>query len=222
MEQSMKDTSLEKLLDHDTDDPIPPDHERRIREGLGSLLVPGAVPKPDVPPPPASTLAKWVTLGAVSVVAAGGGFVAGRATAPTPPPQQVIVAAPPTVSTPQFTASVVPPLPTESAPAVASSVAIHAPRPSATTSSDPFDREQSLLERARAALVRHDAAAAAQALDECEQAFPTSRHAEERDYLRIQVLHEMGNTDQMHVQARRFLAKYPTSLLRSRVEPLAN
>lgn len=217
----MKDP-LEKLLDHDTDDPIPPDHERRIREGLGSLLVPGPAPKADVPPPSgAAPLGKWLTIGAISVVAAGAGFVAGRTTAPQPPPTNVA----PSVSVPAPPACVAteqtPPPPTTSTPLVASSPP---PRPTASPvpSTDPFDREQSLLERARAALVRHDAAAAAQALDDCEQAFPASRHAEERDYLRIQVLREMGNTEQVRVHARRFLAKYPTSLLRSRVEPLAN
>jgi hypothetical protein len=51
--------------------------------------------------------------------------------------------------------------------------------------------------------------------------FPVSRHAEERDYLRIQLLRERGDTAATRERARAFLAKYPDSLLRSRVEPLA-
>lgn len=43
------------------------------------------------------------------------------------------------------------------------------------------------------------------------------RHAEERDYL----LRERGDTAAARERARAFLAKYPDSLLRMRVEPLA-
>lgn len=90
-----------------------------------------------------------------------------------------------------------------------------------TNAQDAFDKEQSLLERARSALVRHDAAAAERALDECEKQFPKSRHAEERDYLRIQVTREKGDLDKARALAKTFLTKYPQSLLRSRVEQLA-
>ena len=91
----------------------------------------------------------------------------------------------------------------------------------ASSSTDAFDREQSLLERARTALVRHDAAAAEQALDEADKQFPRPRHAEERDYLRIQTLRERGDSARARERAQAFLAKYPTSLLRARVEALA-
>lgn len=78
-----------------------------------------------------------------------------------------------------------------------------------------------MLERARSALVRHDAAAAEQALDECERQFHAApRHAEERDYLRIQALRERGDNARTRERARAFLTKYPTSLYRGRIEPL--
>jgi hypothetical protein len=116
------------------------------------------------------------------------------------------------------------PSPTASARTHASSTAstTAAPTPTASVApGDPFDREKSLLERARSALVRHDAQAADEALSAAERQFPRSRHEEERDYLRIQVLREQGDGDGARTRAKAFLAKYPESFLRSRVEPLA-
>ena len=238
---------VQSLLPHDEDVAVPADHERRIREGLGALL--GAMPTAPAPPPPAppppppsalgshagSALRTWVTTGVVAAVAAGGGFVAGRATAPrdpateavttgTPSPSQVI-SAQPNVSAPTAAGSASA-LASASANASASASGASAPAAPATTTGgapgDGFDREQSLLERARSALVRHDPSAAEKALDEHDHQFPRSRHAEERDYLRIQVLRERGG-DQARVRerAKAFLAKYPESMLRARVEPLA-
>ena len=206
-------------------------------------------PSPPPPGPSAigasSALAKWITIGAVAIGAGATGFVAGRATSPEPPPAERRQPTPATASstpTSDRTASAAPPtLPSASAPApantlalspevtgraanvAASSVGSAAASASAAGSNgvDAFDREQSLLERARAALVRHDGQAAARALDDCESQFPSSRHAEERDYLRIQVLRELGNDEQVRVHARAFLEKHPKSLLRGRVEPLA-
>jgi hypothetical protein len=80
--------------------------------------------------------------------------------------------------------------------------------------------EQSLLERARAALVRHDAQAAGQALDLYDQQFRRPRHAEERDYLRIQWARERGDQADVARRAKAFLGAYPESMLRPRVEKL--
>jgi len=194
-----------------------------------------------------SALSKWITIGAVAIGAGTTGFVAGRATSPDAPPAE---RRPPTSTTASSTptsdrtASAAPSTPpSASAPAPASTLALSpeisgraAGVPASSVGSaiasasasaagsngvDAFDREQSLLERARAALVRHDGQAAARALDDCESQFPSSRHAEERDYLRIQVLRELGNDEQVRVHARAFLEKHPKSLLRGRVEPLA-
>ena len=244
----MKDDPLEALLQHDVDDRVPPEHERRIREGLGALLAPPtAAPKADPPKvdppkidPPTSpplpdlgtpgALGKLITTGLLVLGGAGVGFVAGRASAP-PAPQAIAVnptSSVPTMATPAPAPSastateVSAPV---SAPAIPSTApsAPAAPHDAAPASSaaDAFDREQSLLERARTALVRHDAAAAEQALDEADRQFPRPRHAEERDYLRIQTLRERGDAARARDRAKAFLAKYPTSLLRARVEPLA-
>lgn len=225
----MKDDTdiVQKLLQHDVDVPVPPDHEQRIRAGLGHLLggptTPpsggGAPPPPATPP--ASPLGKWLaTTAIVAGAAAGGGFLAGRSTAPVnvaPAPTTTPVPAPsPTPSpTPCAQDTAPPPKPSASTP----------PKPTSSTSNtsaqDAFDKEQSLLERARSALVRHDVAAAEQALDECEKQFPKSRHAEERDYLRIQVTREKGDVDKTRALAKSFLTKYPQSILKTRVEQLA-
>lgn len=214
------------LLAHDEDVAVPADHERRIREGLGALLG-AARPAPSPAPSPSSSpaqhaLRKWMTTAAVAAAAAGGGFAAGRATAPEAPARPVVTTPAPPVTTaasePSASASVV--VPSASASASASAPSHATASPPAPTS-DAFDREQSLLERARSALVRHDADAAEKTLDEHERRFPQSRHAEERDYLRIQVLRERGDAVRVRERAQAFLAKYPDSLLRSRVEPLA-
>ena len=256
---------VEKLLQHDVDEALPPDHERRIREGLAAFLGPAAVPnvdppKPDPPNPgppnpgppkagptapspplpdvaPAAALGKLITAGLLVLGGAGAGFVAGRATAPTtvavdPTPRVPTTAAPAMASTkpaPDVPASVPSTAPTVSVPSTAPTVSVSSTATAATTaptfpaspSTDTFDREQSLLERARSALVRHDAAAAEQALDEHGRQFPRPRHAEERDYLRIQTLRERGDDARARERAQAFLAKYPTSLLRARVEALA-
>lgn len=224
----------QSLLAHDEDVAVPADHERRIREGLGAWLA-AAPPAPPAPSAPGartagkvaeSALRKWMTTGLVAVVAAGGGFVAGRATAPRGDAPPASSAAAPVVpsSTPTTSASPSASVePIASAPPASSSAPSSAAGSPATapTAGDAFDREQSLLERARSALVRHDADAAEKALNEHDRQFPRSRHAEERDYLRIQVLRDRGDTARMRERAKAFLATYPDSMLRARVEPLA-
>jgi hypothetical protein len=232
MERAMKDDTdlVQKLLAHDEDVPVPPDHEQRIRAGLAHLL--GGPPAPPSGggsgggggAPPASPLGKWLaTTAIVAGAAAGGGFLAGRATAPvaiapTPASSSApVVNAPPTPSPTPCAQDTTPP----PKPSVAPPVKPPSATSGGTSAQDAFDREQSLLERARTALVRHDVAAAEQALDECEKQFPKSRHAEERDYLRIQVTREKGDVDKTRALAKTFLAKYPQSLLKARVEQLA-
>jgi len=233
---------VESLLAHDEDVAVPPDHERRIREGLGTLLgtapaapaAPRKAPSDDGLGAPArasgvaqSALGKWITTGVVAVVAAGGGFAVGRVTAPDRgAPLEASMPAP-TASTAPTAATTMPStLPVEErpepapAPSASASVVVR-PAPPPASASDAFDREQSLLERARSALVRHDADAAEKALDEHDRRFPRSRYVEERDYLRIQVLRERGDAAAVRQRAKAFLAKYPDSMLRARVEPLA-
>jgi hypothetical protein len=225
MEALMNDEELVKsLLAHDDDVALPSDHERRIREGLGAFLsAAGPVAVSDPPVPRTVTrlaLRKWVTTTLVAALAAGGGFVAGRATAPQAPPIAAPSSAPVTVTLPLPSATPLPPS-SDVSSAPPSTTAPPAHRPSAPAASDAFDREQSLLERARSALVRHDADTAEKTLDEHARLFPRSHLAEERDYLRLQVLHERGDDTELRERAKSFILKYPESMFRSRVEKLA-
>ena len=238
---------VQSLLAHDEELEVPAEHERRIRQGLGALL--GAVPvapapappSPAAPSPPApppagvpgagSALRTWLTTGALAAVAAGGGFVVGRATAPPVVSPSVVTTSTSTSASapsPSLITSAEPIAtaatasgPASAAPSGAPSAPAIAAPPASVAAADAFDREQSLLERARSALVRHDANAAEKTLDEHDRQFPRSRHAEERDYLRIQVLRERGDDARVRERAKAFLAKYPESMLRARVEPLA-
>jgi hypothetical protein len=245
MEERMKDVKddfIKSLLEHDVDEPLPPEHEQKIREGLGALL---HAPAPSQPKPDGDgdggaltdaavkggKLASYAAAFAALVVGAGVGFAIGRGTAPSQP----------TVVAPSMTTSSTPVPPAvastnvvsdsrSSMPSTTAATTSTAPTstvavrtaPSTPPSGDAFDRERSLLDRARAALVRHDPAAAAQALDESERDFPKSQHVEERDYLRIQIARERGEAERVHALAKTFLTKYPQSLYRARVEPLAH
>ena len=231
---------VQSLLRHDEDVAVRPEHEQRIREGLAALLAAapatssGPTTSPSAPAhdgAPAelarSALRHWIATGVIAAAAAGGGFAAGRATAPLPavvtssPSSSVTMAPAPYASiSSQPTGSVAAAPPATSASAVTSASPVTS-SPLPPSQSDTFDREQSLLERARSALVHRDADAAQKALDEHAKQFPRSRHGEERDYLRIQVLRERGDADSLREAAAAFLAKYPDSLLRARVERLA-
>lgn len=233
----MKDDEILELLSSDTDDVVPPDHERRIRAGLATALGSAASPtseptQVDAPNVRAQALSQgtaasgW-TLGKVAamvvtgVVLATGGFVVGRVTAPrvaVPPAPSASASSAPLDLAPSasFTATEIPsmPAPSASGPRVG---------PSPERAVDPgFDREQSLLEQARVALLRRDAAAAEQALERCAREIKRPRHGEEADYLRILVARERGDAESVRARARAFLQKYPESLLRARVEPLAH
>jgi hypothetical protein len=229
----MKD-ELARLFEHETDDAVPAEHAKKIRAGLGALLAATPPPPttPDAPPSPTAAAAqtaagvKLTTALVVGLGMAAGGFAIGRSTAPTTPPASVIASATPiaTTSTTSIPAVTVPvPASVDVTPSAEPSIVKPSapPKPTASSAQSAFDREQSLLERARSALVRHDAGAAQEALDACEREFPKSRLGEERDYLRIQLHRERGETALARERARAFLTKYPDSLLRARVEPLA-
>lgn len=239
------------LLRSDDDVPVPAGHERRIREALAVQLAGSGPPSatkepardaaPDGAAPSTSGAGvqgiaglKLVTALMIAAGAGAVGFVAGRSSAPAP--SVVATAAP-------VPASVTAPPIATSAPATVSAEAPASPAPSVPSSTAPrntnapaasvapgnaggpqasaFDREQSLLERARAALARHDAEAAEAALATSAREFPTSKHAEERAYLHILVLRERGKMTEAQSAARAFLSAYPESLLRGRVEPMS-
>lgn len=224
---------LARLFEHETDDAIPAEHEQQIRAGLGALLAGSAATNggsTEASTTPATTSAAGTATGAavklttavlVGIGMAAGGFAIGRATAPTPVTPSAPATATATAVAPATATATTTTIATATPPPTATTTTVATATPTATPSSTTFDREQSLLERARSALVRHDVNAAQEALDVAERDFPRSRHAEERDYLRIQVLRERGDADQARERARTFLAKYPDSLLRARVEAVA-
>lgn len=242
----MKADPIDRLLDQDDDLPVPKEHERRIREGLGPLLVAaplvaatvvGAATTSTAKKVVAkSALGKWVA--AVAIASGGAGFVVGRASAPRvtePTPAASVraqeppaaVSNPGPVHAPIANASSSPRELPSYAPSIATprqspppATRAASPAVGSSASADAFDREQSLLERARSALVRHDAATAEGVLQDAAREFPRSRHSEERDYLWIQMLREKGDISGARIRARRFLDNYPDSLLKKRVEAI--
>lgn len=200
----------------------------------------------------AGTAWKIVTVALVGLGAGATGFAIGRATAPSSreplhgpsvagpgtdsssaaqgsrvveaasvaagkPPSIGSGAAPPSASAMAAMAS-----PSSSAAARAAGALIPKTDSGEHGDSAGFDREQSLLERARSALLRHDTAAAEAALATLRKEFPRPKHGEEREYLEMLVLRERGDTAQARQRADAFLKKYPSSLLRGRVERIAN
>jgi len=228
---------VQSLLDLDADEPVPPEHLARIRAGLaGHLGVPsGHGPAVRAAARAVSAKVAALAVGGAVIVAGAAGFALGRATAPAAP------AAPASVSSAEArtpaTAAVPPsePVPSASAPVSASaasepssapSSAVRSAAPRATAADEvppapSFDREQSLLERARAALARHDADAADRALTSAAEEFPRGKHVEEREYLVVLSLEQRGDHPAARARAKAFLASYPNSLMRARVEAIA-
>ncbi|MEW5852883.1 MAG: hypothetical protein AB2A00_29130 [Myxococcota bacterium] len=83
---------------------------------------------------------------------------------------------------------------------------------------DAVALEAALLDRARTALSRDDAAGALQALGDHARRFPTGMFSEERDAVRVQALVRAGRMDEAQQAARVFLEQHPASLHRPRVE----
>jgi len=94
------------------------------------------------------------------------------------------------------------------------------PAANASSGDDARSRERTLLDRAQAALARRDLAAASEALDEHERAYPNGILAEERMFLRIQESLRAGRRAEAEARARTFRAKHPTSMLNPAVERL--
>lgn len=203
---------------------------------------PDAGPPPAAPPPapPTSLLpgtATWagraLLAGATAVVFGTGVFV-GRATAPPPPSATpiVMVAPPPTgpVATvmPIAIESAVPAAPSASvrAPTAASASGVKRSEVPPAASSAPVAAstladERALVEGARTALLRGRAADALSLAQKHESSFPDGGLAEDRDFLIVSALHDLGRTGESRAKAVAFLARYPKSALRGTVESIA-
>ncbi|MCK6550708.1 hypothetical protein L6R52_33030 [Myxococcota bacterium] len=99
-------------------------------------------------------------------------------------------------------------------------------RESTRTSSAPPDtalaEERRLIEQARAALARRSAEDAARTLDAHAERYPSGRLAEERDALRVVVMVRLGRREEASELARRFIERYPESVLRPMVQPISD
>lgn len=106
------------------------------------------------------------------------------------------------------------PAPQPSSPPVARRPTPAAEAPSIATPEepDPGLAETMLLARARAALQRHDGAAAMQLLQEHASRFPSGELREERLALRVSTLCALGETDRAHREAASYLDAFPGSI----------
>ena len=207
-------TPLEQLLLNAAANESPSAEQRqRVRLALGLPAVAVA------PTPPVSKLAlraTWLKVGAASVVVASAAlWWLGRGTAPVAP-------APLAKPTPVATAIVAPTVVTEATPAVPAPVAPLVPAappslkpvarstPSAASTAD-LGEELKLIESARAAVARGDAAAASSALGSYASRFPRGAFGQEASVLRIKTLELQGNHAQASSLAKAFIARHPNS-----------
>lgn len=78
--------------------------------------------------------------------------------------------------------------------------------------------ERLLLDRARAAFARGEHDAALSALDEHQTKYPSGLLTEEREALAVRALASLGRSAEAHDRGRRFVARYPESLMLPAVE----
>ncbi len=109
---------------------------------------------------------------------------------------------------PMAARSAAPPLPQTSAAS---------PRATASAA-DPLADERALIEGARTALLRGRPTDALELARRHEARFPDGELSEDRDFMVVSALSELGRPDEARASARRFLARYPKSALRKTVE----
>jgi hypothetical protein len=97
-------------------------------------------------------------------------------------------------------------------------------RPSSTASvpapgaDEALARERQVIEKARSALARHDAAAALAAVDEHTKSFPHGQLVEMREALAVQALVDAGRGAEAKARAERFHRTFPSSMYSSVVD----
>jgi len=140
--------------------------------------------------------------------------------APKPIPPKPMM---PATAAPKPMALVAPtaPAPTETTPAAAPAAASAAPAVPAIDARR-LVAEVAVLDRARAALRRGDAAGAAAALDEHARAFADGALLAEAELLRIEALAAAGDAAQARRRARDFLSRFPQSPLAKRLRSLVD
>lgn len=207
-------TPLEQLLLNAAANESPSAEQRqRVRLALGLPAVAVA------PPPPTSKLAlraTWLKVGAASVVVASAAlwwFGRGPSSV-SPAPAPVAQPAPIAQAAPVATVEAKPVALAPSAPPVAVVAPTLKPAvrsaPSTASSADLGD-ELKLIESARAAVARGDAAAASSALSSYSSRFPRGAFGQEASVLRIKTLELQGNHTQAASLAKAFIARHPNS-----------
>lgn|GEM_PF-2425595 len=90
------------------------------------------------------------------------------------------------------------------------------PKPEQTAAKANVERQ--LLEGARTALVRRDAASALATLENLRRSFPRGQLVEERDSLQVQALQQARRDEDAKAAAKAFLERYPQSVFGPAVE----
>jgi hypothetical protein len=182
---------------------------------------------PPISPPPAAFFG-WKAAGAsIALVMAGAAALALALRSPSPPARvgggdRMALAQESTVVTeaPEANRRVA----TEPAP-IASAAAVgrassrhHRNAPRAARSVDTLAAERTILDDARAALVKRDASGALAALRSHARAFPRGQLREERDSMRVQALALAHDTVAMRVARDKFVRHFPRSMFMPAVE----
>lgn len=170
--------------------------------------------------------APWI---AVAFLAGGGTGAAVHAVATRAP--VVVASAPPSaIPAPRLSHAAVmpaelPPLVAEPMVSAPGPTAISsAPRPSASRDPQPSGNdtdlagERALIERARMALARGQAASALEALDAHRAQYPRGRLGEEREALAIQALSAAGRSAEARKRADAFVRVHPNSVFLPAIE----
>lgn len=138
--------------------------------------------------------------------------------APSGAPARAVVPAQASPAPPAASSGVAPASLASTAPTV-EPPARPAPEPSARPQT-LLDEERGLLERGRVALARRDWVSSLEAVRAHRQRFPSGQLAEERDALEVQALAAGGHTADARRRGEAFLAAYPQSMLRGRIDAL--
>jgi len=154
----------------------------------------------------------WPIVGALAV---GGAVGAALATALREPRivyvdrvATVTAAAPPSELPPPSS-----PAPTALAPPTTNPSESKSASPTASAPDATLTRERMILDVARTALGRNDAANALEAVDRHQREFPRGQMAEEREAIAIQALVKLGRTQEAAVRGTRFRRRFPSSVL---------
>jgi hypothetical protein len=187
-------------------------------------------PAPAPSPPAALSSTVRAIFAGTAIASFGAGVLVGRATVPKDEPTlaprmvEPMSAAPP----PPTPSLVVPPVDTPSAilapkvtppPPKTSSTA---PAPSAPDPESRLGDERALVEGARTALLRGRPSDALALAQKHERQFPQGGLAEDRDFLIVSALRDLGQSDATRAKAAQFLQRYPKSALRRTVEDMVN